>query len=64
MCGFVRGNGLSRFCCSPKLMSKEHHFEFMGPHGPIVMMLGLPVTCYGIYFLCNANGCFHLFPLE
>eukprot|EP01127_Copromyxa_protea_P001766 TRINITY_DN11687_c0_g1_i1.p1 TRINITY_DN11687_c0_g1~~TRINITY_DN11687_c0_g1_i1.p1 ORF type:complete len:421 (+),score=94.03 TRINITY_DN11687_c0_g1_i1:17-1279(+) len=44
--------------------TKEPHFEFMGPHGPIGMMLSLPLTVIGLYLVCNSNGCLHLAPFE
>jgi hypothetical protein len=29
----------------------------MGPHGTILAVLGLPVTTYALYLLCDAEGC-------
>lgn len=40
-----------------------HHFEWMGPHGTILLIVFMPITVYGLYFMCNENGSFHL-PLE
>lgn len=33
-------------------------YEFMGPYlGPIGMMIGLPIVCYGLMAACNEGGC-------
>eukprot|EP01024_Parvocaulis_polyphysoides_P051525 TRINITY_DN5077_c0_g2_i3.p2 TRINITY_DN5077_c0_g2~~TRINITY_DN5077_c0_g2_i3.p2 ORF type:complete len:376 (-),score=23.95 TRINITY_DN5077_c0_g2_i3:444-1571(-) len=40
---------------------ENHEFEFFGPTvGPIGIIVGLPIVCYGLIFLCNANGCLNL----
>lgn len=33
------------------------HFEFCGPHGPIGIVIGLPLVCYGLVYSCNSGGC-------
>jgi delta14-sterol reductase len=38
------------------------HFEFLGPHGPLGIILALPLVCYGLVFACNSQGCLHLVP--
>jgi len=43
---------------------KVHHFEWMGPHGTILLIFSLPMVVYTLYFLCNENGCLQLFPLQ
>ncbi|KAI3438180.1 hypothetical protein D9Q98_000617 [Chlorella vulgaris] len=38
-------------------------FEFFGPYlGPLAIMLGLPLVCYGLVYACNSSGCMHLAP--
>lgn len=32
-------------------------FEFLGPHGSIFTVLGLPATVIALYFLCSDDGC-------
>lgn len=40
---------------------KSFEYEFMGPVlGPIGVMFGLPLICYGLVYTCNAAGCFGL----
>jgi hypothetical protein len=38
----------------------EHHFEWMGPYGTIILIVFLPINVLALYYLCNENGCFHL----
>ena len=33
------------------------HFEFMGPHGTILALLGLPLVTVGLYLGCTDKGC-------
>ncbi|KAI9027873.1 putative ERG24-C-14 sterol reductase [Hyaloraphidium curvatum] len=44
----------------PKLGSlnpKTTEFEFLGPPGAAFLLVLLPATVYGLYFLCDATGC-------
>ena len=41
---------------------KVQEFEFFGPHGPLGIILGLPVVCYALVYACNAQGCMHVVP--
>ena len=34
---------------------KTTHYEFMGMPGAIMMIVGLPITVYGLFFMCNAE---------
>lgn len=39
-------------------MVQKHEYEFLGPVvGPVGIMLILPLVCYGLVYICNANGC-------
>ena len=41
----------------------QPHFEFFGPYlGPIGIMIGLPLVCYALVYVCNGDGCLHLYP--
>mmetsp|Transcript_11157 Transcript_11157/g.15190 ORF Transcript_11157/g.15190 Transcript_11157/m.15190 type:complete len:425 (+) Transcript_11157:302-1576(+) len=43
--------------------SSAFHYEFEGPYlGPIGVIIGLPVVCYGLVFVCNASGCLEAGP--
>ena len=33
------------------------HFEFMGPHGTFLAIVGLPLVTFALYFCCDENGC-------
>lgn len=39
------------------------HFDFFGPRlGPLGIIVGLPIVCYGLVAACNAGGCLALRP--
>lgn len=46
-----------------KVATKEEHFEFAGPHGTILVVLGLPIVVVGLFALCNQETC-SVFALE
>ncbi|KAH6584540.1 hypothetical protein BASA60_000941 [Batrachochytrium salamandrivorans] len=33
------------------------HFEFMGPHGTLLAVLGLPLTTVALFLVCSQEGC-------
>lgn len=42
---------------------RKIEYEFMGPWvGPSAIVIGLPVVCYGLYYSCNQQGCFTMWP--
>lgn len=46
-------------------MADGEEFEFMGPWlGPVGIVVGLPVVCYLLVFLCGSGGCLELAPLK
>ena len=50
---------------APQRAHKDVHYEFFGPYlGPIGIILGLPLVCYGLVYACNADGCMHLSPFS
>ena len=50
---------------APQRAHKDVHYEFLGPYlGPIGIILGLPLVCYGLVYACNADGCMHLSPFS
>eukprot|EP00878_Enallax_costatus_P039401 GHUV01045074.1.p1 GENE.GHUV01045074.1~~GHUV01045074.1.p1 ORF type:complete len:123 (-),score=7.20 GHUV01045074.1:14-382(-) len=40
----------------------KFHYEFMGPYGPALIIIALPLVVLGLSYACNANGCLQLFP--
>ena len=39
-------------------MGSKHEYEFLGPVvGPAGIMVALPLVCYGLVYICNADGC-------
>lgn len=41
----------------------DFEYEFFGPYiGPICIVIGLPLVCYGLVYACNAQGCMQLAP--
>ena len=45
-----------------KGQKKQVEYEFMGPLGATVMVIGLPAVILGLYFFCNAEDCSILSP--
>ena len=43
-------------------MKRKVEYEFMGPLGAAMMLIGLPATVLGLYFFCNAESCSILSP--
>ena len=43
-----------------KSSASTTHYEFMGPPGALGIILGLPLVCYGLVFLCNEDTCLSL----
>ena len=42
-------------------MTTDHEYEFMGPVvGPVAIMALLPLVCYGLVYICNADGCLNM----
>ncbi len=42
-------------------MGSDQEYEFMGPFlGPIGIMAALPLVCYGLVYVCNAQGCLEI----
>lgn len=36
----------------------KQEYEFMGPLvGPVAIIVLLPLVCYGLVYICNAEGC-------
>jgi hypothetical protein len=41
-------------------VSKDPHYEWMGPPGALMIMVSLPIIVYALYFACNETGCITL----
>eukprot|EP01135_Chromosphaera_perkinsii_P002194 Nk52_evm2s219 gene=Nk52_evmTU2s219 len=39
------------------------HYEFGGPFGVILIVFGLPVVTYMLFFMCNGAGCLSMYPV-
>lgn len=40
--------------------TEQFHYEFMGPYGPLVIILALPLVVLGLSYACNPQGCLQL----
>lgn len=38
------------------------HYDFFGPHVPLLLTFVLPAVLYGLYFGCNSQTCLKIWP--